>query len=501
MNRNLKVVACALAAVALGAPVAIGATQSGFLTIVKAYTTPITSDYEVTPLLSVGDDVPRTSNHAQPYQLIGIVDGLGGVRHGQTVDLFVNHELSQTITSAPISGAPLQRGAFVSKYKLAQDGSVLSGDLAYDQVYTEDTYVGPTATIANATPAFTRFCSGSLADSNVGFDQPIYLTGEESGGASTFDGKGGSAAAIFNGEAHVLPKLGRFAKENVVVMPHTGPKTVILATEDGPSAPDSQLWMYVGTKRPGASSVLRRNGLDNGKLYVFKADGHVNEGDFQNGSTSGEWIEIPNAESMTDAQLEAAADAVGAFGFIRIEDAAGGQAQPGQAHFVTTGSSYSTGGAPFNELGRIYRLDFSTSDPTSASDLSVIVNADDVIADGGDTAISPDNIAISSRYLMVQEDGTSESRAVMASKGRDGSIWRYDLTDDYAASRVAELDPPGRDGVPIGPGVWETTGIIDAGQLLGPDTWLFNVQAHAPTAVPESQTVEDGQLLVMRPSS
>ena len=94
----------------------------------------------------------------------------------------------------------------------------------------------------------------------------------------------------------------------------------------------------------------------------------------------------------------------------------------------------------------------------------------------------------------------------MASKGRDGSIWRFALgkkqgVDVSTATRVAELDPPGRDGVAVGPGVWETSGVIDASALFGADWWLSDVQAHGPTAAPAPGTVEDGQLFLLRPNS
>jgi hypothetical protein len=91
---------------------------------------------------------------------------------------------------------------------------------------------------------------------------------------------------------------------------------------------------------------------------------------------------------------------------------------------------------------------------------------------------------------MINENGTTESRVVMAAKGRDGSIWRFDLVkrpgravgvEASRATRVAQLDPPGRDGVAVGPGVWETSGIIDASALFGADSWLSDVQAHPPT--------------------
>ncbi len=87
----------------------------------------------------------------------------------------------------------------------------------------------------------------------------------------------------------------------------------------------------------------------------------------------------------------------------------------------------------------------------------------------------------------------------MGSKGRDGSIWRFDIGKRSASTpplrlRIAELDPPGRDGVAVGPGIWETSGIIDASALFGGEAWLFDVQAHPPTAAPRPNTVEDGQL-------
>jgi hypothetical protein len=72
--------------------------------------------------------------------------------------------------------------------------------------------------------------------------------------------------------------------------------------------------------------------------------------------------------------------------------------------------------------------------------------------------------------------------------------------DVTTATRIAELDPPGRDGVPVGPGVWEASGIIDTSLLFGQNTWLSDVQAHPPNAAPSAGTVEDGQLFLMTPA-
>ena len=70
------------------------------------------------------------------------------------------------------------------------------------------------------------------------------------------------SVAIFDNELHSLPDLGRYSKENTVVQPHRGTRTVIFSTEDGPATLDNQLYMYVGKKdRSANASVLGRNGL------------------------------------------------------------------------------------------------------------------------------------------------------------------------------------------------------------------------------------------------
>ncbi|HEV8184322.1 MAG TPA: alkaline phosphatase PhoX [Chthoniobacterales bacterium] len=496
---QIKKLNAPLAALLLAASPAFA--QEGFVTNVKPYVEPTAgSPYSIRPILSVGDQVPETSHPALRYQMVGIPDGLGARRDRDKITLFMNHELGNTIESQPIIGGPIQRGAFVSKYTLAEDGSVLSGERAYDRVFYGNKLVGHAAEVGNATPGFARLCSGTLVGPEEGFDRPIYFAGEESGGTATFDGRGGLAVAFFDNEAHTLPKLGHLAWENVVPRPFNGNETVIMCMEDGPSTPDSQLYMYVGKKeRRKGVSVLRRNGLNNGQLYAFRSKDRSrnSETTFQNGSIVGEWVAIPNAAHLDDVQLEAAADARNAFGFIRTEDGTWGKTSRKDYYFVTTGGDPGLG----NTLGRAYHLELNPGNPLKDAKLTIIYNADQIIAAGGDIAISPDNIDTSGDYLMICEDGTTASREVMAAKGRDGSVWRLDLNDNFAARRVAELNPPGRDGVPVGPGVWESSGIIDAATLFGDDSWILDVQAHLPTTPPSPATqVEDGQLVIMTPS-
>jgi uncharacterized protein DUF839 len=509
-------------AIALVAALAVMAAAAGTVsgaTSVKPYVEPVGDEYDITPLFSVDDRVPLLGGApGQQYRMVGIPDGLGAHQNGDgTSTLYMNHELNFSALSEPVVGGPKNRGAIVSQWILDADGDPIAGRRAYDRIFAEDTFLGPAPEVGNEAQMprqFARFCSGFLAGREHGFDRRIYLTNEEEGTASnSFDGRGGQSVAIFDGELHTLPALGRSSKENSVVQPGHGTRAVIFPMEDGPATLDNQLYMYVGKKDGSArASVLERNGLDDGRLYAFRSldPARNSERTFVAGSVRGEWVEIANAEELTDTELEAASDAAGAMTFVRPEDAAFNPRNRHELLFDTTGSS-SGADEGVNELGRLYSLRLHPGNPLKPATLSIVYNADTVVAAGGDIAISPDNLDTSRRYLMINEDGTTESRLVMGAKGRDGSIWRFDLVkgpvhavgvDPSTATRVAQLDPPGRDGVPVGPGVWETSGIIDASRLFGADTWLSDVQAHPPTTAPggSTVTVEDGQLFLMRPA-
>ncbi|MBK8181229.1 MAG: hypothetical protein IPK67_20585 [Planctomycetes bacterium] len=93
----------------------------------------------------------------------------------------MSHELTQHHDVGSRISGPRNRGAFVSKIRLASTAACFSADRAYDTVYLEDTLVGPAADETNTTPGFGRFCSGSLAGWAEGFDRPIYFANEESG--------------------------------------------------------------------------------------------------------------------------------------------------------------------------------------------------------------------------------------------------------------------------------------------------------------------------------
>jgi hypothetical protein len=497
-----------MAGLAAAAALTAATVVTAWAAPVKPYVKPVDiNEYDVKVLLNVGDSVPETSNTSTQYQMVGIPDGLGAYANADgTVSVYMNHENNASVKSGPVIGGKLHWGAFVSKWTLDKWGTVLSGERAYDNVYVENTLVGPAADDSNSTRPFSRFCSGYMAGPHNGFDRYIYFAGEETGGADTFSGKGGEAVAFFNNEAHILPKMGRFEKENIIVAPGTGFLTVVMVMEDGPATADSQLWMYVGNKIGAASaSPLAKNGLIGGKLYVFVPLNPAmnSETVVKEGTVKGKWVEIPEPEKLSDVELEAAADAAGAFGFVRPEDGAFAKTSGKDFFFVTTGGNKDAG----NELGRLYHLLLNPKDPRDVAAIKIVYNADTVVAEGGDIALSPDNLEVSKDFLMINEDGTAPSRIVMAAKRRDGGVWRFNLkttgdgranVDGKSGKMVAVLNPPGRDGKAVGPGIWETSGIIDTGSLFGEGTWMMVIQAHSPTAAPGQNTVEDGQLVIMR---
>jgi hypothetical protein len=531
--RSVGLAAVATGALAGGiAAAAPPGAPDGFTTTIKPYAKGVPgSGWETQPLFSVGDVVPETGVAGAQYRMVGIPDGLGverlrGRGHGKgkpagSVRVLMTHEFPQTDVAEPRVGRPAQRGAFASEVLLNRDGQLISARRAFDTVFQDSTLVGPAADASNTTPAFSRWCSAFLAGHKVGFDRQIFFANEESGPEAgkptpSFDPRGSQSVAVFDNEAHALSRLGHFPRENTVVMRGTGKRTVILSTEDGPRSTDSQLYLYVGRKDRSSSDPLRRNGLDNGRLYVFASnDDRDDENKLLEGDTfKGHWEEIENAAALTDVQTEAAADDVRAFGFVRIED---GEFRPNAKRefwFNTTGDQAASDETDphTNELGRLYRLRFDKRNPLAGATLTQAYNADQLTA-AEDGPLSPDNLAVTERFVAINEDGTgggapggTGSRDDMAARNRDGSIWlipQATAGEPATFQRVAELvghAEGGRDNIKTGSGIWETSGIVDARSAFGRDTFLFDVQAHSPTTAPggKPSTLEDGQLLLLR---
>jgi secreted PhoX family phosphatase len=220
------------------------------------------------------------------------------------------------------------------------------------------------------------------------------------------------------------------------------------------------------------------------------ADGNPSSNDIARGQTlQGRFVPLSQADNVDADTLEAAAQAKGAFDFVRLEDVAVSKTQPGVVYFDDTGAL-----GQESVKGRLYKLRINPNHPTRAS-LTVLLDGD-----AGDDMVNPDNLDVSQRGVMViQEDRNAEHRGPEVAGGY-GRVLVYDLASG-ALRPVARVNTPAS----LLPGTWESSGVIDASRLLGEDWWLLDVQAHdqtAPQPGPDlevnSSVGEDGQLLAIR---
>jgi hypothetical protein len=436
----------------------------------------------VDPILSTGDIVPNGQTPA--YQMSGIPDGLGAYAnkshgHGaakgrgklpRTFTVVMNHELGKTFPNSPIGvDARISRLRIDRATRSVQEAKYLFTGLE----------------------GYERFCSATL---RIVGAKPFYFTGEEAiSPGPLHDGSSiamNAETGTFTDTAH----FGHLQHENVV--PLRLSKWVFLTTEDDfrPGQP-AYLYAYI------AASFKKAIAGTQGSLYVWKADNAAETGNAtatKGESIPGHFVPITQAENANDNTLKAAATATGAFKFDRLEDAA---ALPGKDSRVFIAD---TGKAPATLRGRVYQLDFDRSHPTRAT-LKMIINGD---PPDNDDIYNPDNMAASDRVLMIQEDREAVFRVPSAGGGY-GRVMEYRFSDGQLRSVARVNTPPGNPPNPENctgclPGTWESSGIIDAGRVLGRNWWLLDVQAHnstapqpGPTLAPSSSSGENGQLLAL----
>lgn len=144
------------------------------------------SNFDYEPIITTGDRVPLTSGFGytgSEFAFAGIPDAMGVYKDrtsGKNI-LFVAHETPSSVQTTPLPGQATFRGAFVSRFDLATDGSILSGGPAHKELFLGNTFHASEPPRGASGPAFTRFCSGSFAGPEHGMDRPMFLTNEESG--------------------------------------------------------------------------------------------------------------------------------------------------------------------------------------------------------------------------------------------------------------------------------------------------------------------------------
>lgn len=520
------------------------------------------NSYEVFPLFTVGETIDG-------YTPPGILDGLGAFElDDDTIRVLANHELRSGAGYAySLANGTELTGARVSYFDINKDTlDVEDTGLAYDTIiYRNGEVVDDPSDIqfgvivdgdgVEQLGGLNRFCSsiyveGNQFDSGSGIVDGIYFTGEETYAGTEF------ALDIENNTLHAVPWLGKAAWESVTQVDTGNADEVgILVGDDREAAP---LLLYVGEKDTAADAgFLERNGLANGKLYVWAPNNELgdtpdsvvdddgNPEDPDNfpdpagfngtgNSESGTFVEIDyyrpdQAGSAVDTdqdgsiqdeagydelgfatqfQQDELAFAAGAFQFSRPEDVATNPADGTVAVMASTGRP---GRFPDDIWGTTYSIDIEFGD-TITADLEILYDGDDAGAGqfaGPDFGLrSPDNLdwADDGNIYINEDRSTGEFGQT---SGEEASIWKLDPTTGNL-TRVAQMDRsalPGNpiaqtDGDPDDIGDWESSGIIDVSDLFDKDPgsfFLYDVQAHSlrDGVIEEEGLVQGGQLAIL----
>jgi len=510
------------------------------------YILPTAEGVSTKSILTVGDSVGG-------YEMVGIPDGLGAFDNGDgTFTLLMNHEIPVAVSSvtngiglAGPSGAVRAHGnagAFVSMWTINK--SDLSVNKIEDFLPNEFSLflsnnnpsegTPHTGYLAAATTLINRLCSADLGtptaygwtDSTTGTfygtTARIFQSGEESGGivngfASGFSGNLGSEGTVHFGRqfafvttddpntpendartVYELPHSGLFAWENNLTNPFSQRKTIAMGMDDSNGG---QLYVWVGDKQT-TGNVVERAGLTkqgpSDNLYVVKvAAATLTDDDYPGDTNPGlsEARATPlsgtftlenegDVSGLTFSQLESLSDSKGATQFLRPEDGAWDPNNPNDFYFVTTDryDEVKDGVGTQVARSRLYRLRF---DDITQPELGGTIEA---VLGGTEAGNMFDNMTID-RYghILLQEDVGNQAHL--------GKIWQYDIATD-TLTQIAQHDPTRftQGATNFLTQDEESSGIIDAQNILGPGWFLLDVQAHY--SIP-GELVEGGQLLAL----
>ena len=508
--------------------------------------------YSATPIHTVGDSYGG-------YTPVGVNDGLGAYElDGSTVRVLANHELGQGDgnvyqVSDGTGGSFGLTGARVSYYDIDKGSrQIVAAGQAYDAIYDPTGARATDATfLQNGFTGLSRLCSASLFEPHQfgggrGFEDRIFLTGEEDGGV--YNPVGGAEWALDpeTGSLWALPDLGRGAWENATILDTGSRNTVAVALSDDTSPFDADgdgvaeaapLYLYVGTKDP-SGDFAARNGLRGGTLHVWvpRRDA-TTPADFNgNGTLVGDWVALdtstgtPSSDGSTgydsfgyptQRTLWTQADELGAFGFSRPEDVATNPANGTEFVLASTGvDTYVDGADTFGTLYTV-RTDFDGM----KANVRIIYDGD---ADPARSLRSPDNVDWADDGRIYAQEDKAEDESLTgeplfgpgAANPNEASIVRMDK-NGHRLTRVGHIDrsvildnsiadPTDAVDHDAGDvGAWETSGIVDVSHLFGErggSLFLFDVQAHGiddqadvneASRITDDDLKEGGQLLFL----
>ena len=475
--------------------------DTGPNTVTAPYVIPVADGVQITSLLTVDD----AGSAFDGYELTGIPDGLGAVkssRHGFT--LFMNHEFNAMQGAVHRHG---QMGAYVSTFRIDSksfaveegmdtiDPGVRFWNYVTQQYQTAPSPGGtnprnPADTFPAQGAAFARFCSGRLSvpgqfdlrHSSRGYSGQIYFANEENGE------EGRTFGVLPDGTAQQLPRLGLASWENTLPAYNRSETTLVIGDEDSGAG---QLHVYEGVKR-SSGNAFDRAGLTNGVHSVLDLVDETVSTDAQFRAKYGkgtpvafDLAEVDWDQSGARQNAEGAAEGLS---LNRIEDGAWDPRHPDTFYAFTTEGGDTTPSEPgiTRDGGGLWKVTFEDIEhPRLGGTIELVL-------DGSEPPFlnKPDNMDIDRRgNLLIQED-----------PGNNGHVARIVAfnTRTGALGVVATFDPAlfGVGSPSLITIDEESSGIIDARDVIGPRWFVFDAQVHK--ASPNPASVELGQLLVMK---
>ena len=475
--------------------------------------------YTVDPIFTVGDKI---GNYVAP----GILDGIGAYSlNDTTVRLLVVNEVGAADGyKYTLKNGTQLPGARVNYFDVDKRTlQIVNAGLAHDTIINRKGEVVDAAADLEF-GGIQRFCSAALFEANqfgagIGLADRIFFSGEETYGGTQF------ALDTKTNVLYTLPWFGRAAWENVTELNTVRTdKVAFLIGDDRGPAP---LILYIGDKNAkNDGSFLDRNGLGQGKLYVWVADDPSNATDpieadprdFKgtNNSTVGKFVEIkyydpalantavdgPDSDTSiqnelgydaqgfaTQAQQDKLAADVKAFLFSRPEDLSTNPKDGTQVVLASTGRESIFGGV--DTYGTTYKIDIDFNN-INTGDISAKI---DILFDGNltkDASLrNPDNLDwADDGKIYINEDRAATAAIFAGTSKEEASIWRIDpsVADPSSTlTRIGQVDRTAlpatqTDSSPTDIGNWETSGILDVSTLFGnaPGTqFIFDVQAHS----------------------
>lgn len=468
MLKTHATLAVSLAALAAG-PSAFGqATATGPSTSQTPYLVPTVAGVRTVSILSAGDSVGG-------YKFAGTPDGIGLMNNGDgTFTAVVGHEFGST------EGGPRSfgnaNGSYLDRLTITADPANLQVTAAREQI-ANVVLTGP-----NPSLDFNRFCSGDLAAPSAFFNAAtglgttarLYLNGEETTGGRAF---AHVVSGPNDGTSYNLPAVGNYAWETVVANPASGNTTLLMGNDDGNGAGRGRITVYTGTKQATGTDV-EKAGLTNGVARFLSVPGVTSE---DRSGGIGVAKNVPTAFGLST-------DVLGGTGFQRPEDGAWDPSSPNDYYFVTTDRYDQVKDGAGAQIGRsrLWKASFADlAHPETGGQITMVL-------DGTEQQNMLDNITIDrhGRIVMLEDVGNQK---------HNGKMFVYDIATG-GLTQVAMHDPA-RFGdltadatAPFNQDE-ETSGVIDAEDILGRGWFLFDDQAHYGLSDPS--LVEGGQLLAL----